>query len=86
MNNANNAVLMPIESVLELSKENLNGPEYNAIAHINKKSASLQSNAKHYFIYLQVVLNIPQNIVILFSKISSMILSLSYFIKLQNNN
>ena len=28
--NGNNAVLMPVESVLELSKENLSGSEYNA--------------------------------------------------------
>ena len=30
INNGNNAVLMPVESVLELSKENLSGSEYNA--------------------------------------------------------
>ena len=30
INNENNAVLMPVESVLELSKENLSGSEYNA--------------------------------------------------------
>ena len=30
INNGNNTVLMPVESVLELSKENLSGSEYNA--------------------------------------------------------
>ena len=53
INNGNNAVLMPVESVLELSKENLSGSEYNARFNewmdrkLHKSSGNLGSSSQY---------------------------------------